>query len=501
MINHGEILKRSVLFLIPALILSWLAVSFIPARIILADNKVAPEQNSKVIAAGSADVIKAAGGVKRIVCSLPDQRLYFFEGDQLVNIMRCSTGVNDSTPIGEYHILNHHLTHGVIWGEVCDYWLGFTSSHGIHSWPRKAAGDLESELGSPASPGCIVLHPMEAGWPYYWAPDGTLLTVTRASLYNRVISGCHSSAGTTSLSREWFFAEGYTAEGFDTYLLMANPGEDAIDASVSFLLEGGTTLEQACRIEPHSRYTLAVDAVPQLGSAAFSMHVHADGPVVAERAMYFSKGYITGGHACEGATQPSRNWSFAEGCTRDLFETYLLVGNPGDDDAVVYVDFYMPEGSLEYGYMVRARSRVTIPVNAQPGLEGKDVTFSLCASSPVVAERAVYYDLDSRRGGHAALGVTAASGEWYFAEGYTDGAFDTYILLSNPGFEDADVELSFCNEDGSWSAFAYVVPAQRRLTVHVDELPGMERCAFSTRIRGNAPVVAERAVYFVIGRE
>ena len=76
---------------------------------------------------------QATAGPKSMICSLPDQRLYFFEGDQLVNIMRCSTGLNDSTPRGRFTILNHHLTHGVIWGGVCDYWMGFTSSHGIHA--------------------------------------------------------------------------------------------------------------------------------------------------------------------------------------------------------------------------------------------------------------------------------------------------------------------------------------------------------------------------------
>ncbi|MDY6794444.1 MAG: L,D-transpeptidase, partial [Actinomycetota bacterium] len=136
-----------------------------------------------------------AGGAKRMVCSLSDQRLYFFEGDQLVNVMRCSTGVNDSTPIGEYSILNHHPTHGVIWGEICDWWMGFTSSHGVHSWPRGAGSDYEERLGKPASPGCITLHPLEAYWPYNWAPNGTPLNITWASLSRRVIQGCHDSMG------------------------------------------------------------------------------------------------------------------------------------------------------------------------------------------------------------------------------------------------------------------------------------------------------------------
>ena len=44
---------------------------------------------------------------------------------------------------------------------------------------------------------------------------------------------------------------------------------------------------------------------------------------------------------------------------------------------------------------------------------------------------------DTFRSGHDALGVTAASPTWYFAEGFTGGnattAFETFLLLVNPG--------------------------------------------------------------------
>ena len=540
-----------------------------------------------------------------MVCSLADQRLYLFEGDQLVNVLRCSTGVRDSTPRGRFTILNHHLSHGVIWGGVCDHWMGFTASHGIHAWPRGAQPDCEGALGSPASPGCIVLHPGESQLPYFWAPDGTPLVVTGDSLARICISGCHDAkgvaqpsrdwyfaegytagdfdtylllanpgeeaveacvsfflegggeleyayplapharftlpvdglpelasaafsvhvhadgpvvaeravyfkrgsqcggtvaAGVTQPSRDWYFAEGYTAGDFDTYLLLANPGEEAVEACVSFFLEGGGELEYAYPLAPHARFTLPVDGLPELASAAFSVHVHADGPVVAERAVYFGMGYITGGHAAMGASALSRNWYFAEGCTAGDFDTYLLLGNPGDEDARVEIDYYTPEGSIRGDCLVGAHARATLHLDAVPGLEGKDVSCTVRADRPLVGERAVYYDLDSRRGGHADTGAGAPSREWFFSEGYTDGAFDTFFLLSNPGFTDARVEMRLRCEDGSDFACAYEVPAQRRLTVHVDELPGLARAAFATRIISDVPVVAERAVYFALAR-
>jgi len=546
----------------------------------------------------------AAGGPKKIVCSLSDQRLYFFEGDQLVNITRCSTGLNNRTPAGHFRILGHYGTNVGLGGAVCDYWMSFTSAHGMHAWPR-GSRSYESGLGAPASHGCIRQHPMEAYWPYFWAPDGTPLVITYSSLARRVVSGCHSSVGAPELSREWYFAEGYTAESYDTYLLLNNPGPSGVDAHVYFFKESGGVVEQVCGIAPHSRYTLTVDdvvgmdaasfamqvkatepivaeramyfsagnrtdgtvslgathtspdwffaegktdegfdtyllmsnpgddpvnawvyfflegggvvdyvfwlgprsrftmpvdAFPVVGAASFSMQIQADGPIVAERAMYFDKGYIKGGHSTIGASQASQSWFFAEGCTQRFFESYVLLGNPGDEDAVVTIDFYLKHGSLRHEYLVAARSRASIPISSQGGLGDEEMAFSVYASSPVVAERSIYYDLDSHRGGHATLGSPSSSRQWYFAEGHTDGTFDTYILLSNPGFTPAGVEVTFQRDDGATFSQAYLVPAQRRVTVAVDAIPGLERASFSTVVDSDAPIMAERAMYFVMTR-
>jgi hypothetical protein len=547
---------------------------------------------------------KVAAGGKKIICSLTDQRLYFFEGDQLVNITRCSTGLHNATPTGSFHILGHYGTNVGLGGAVCDYWMSFTSAHGMHAWPR-GSRTYETGLGAPASHGCIRQHPMEAYWPYYWAPNGTPLTITYASLGRRTISGCHNSIGAPEPSTQWFFAEGYTAEAYDTYLLISNPGDSGVDAHVAFCKENGEVVEQVCGIAPHSRYTLTVDDVPGMdsaafsievdasgpvvaeramyfaagsrtdgtvtmgatqpscdwyfaegytaenfdtylllanpgddavnawvyfflesgemvdyvffiaphsrftmpvdafpvvGAASFSMQVHADGPIVAERAMYFNKGYIKGGHSTIGATQPSCDWYFAEGCTRNFYESYILVGNPGDEDAFVTIDFYLNGGSIRHEYLVGAGRRVTIPISSQGGLSKEEMAFSIYSDHPVVAERSVYYDLDSHRGGHATLGSPRSSNTWYFAEGYTDGAFDTYVLLSNPSFSPASVQVEFQRSDGATFVQDYLVPAQRRVTVSVDSLPGLDRASFSTVVRSDVPIMAERSMYFVMTR-
>jgi hypothetical protein len=43
---------------------------------------------------------------------------------------------------------------------------------------------------------------------------------------------------------------------------------------------------------------------------------------------------FNGGHESAGVTAPSTNWFLAEGATGSFFETFLLLANPGDTDAV-----------------------------------------------------------------------------------------------------------------------------------------------------------------------
>jgi hypothetical protein len=547
---------------------------------------------------------KAAAGPKKIVCSLSDQRLYFFEGDQLVNVTRCSTGLNNRTPTGNFRILGHYGTNVGLGGAVCDYWMSFTSAHGMHAWPR-GSRTYETGLGAPASHGCIRQHPMEAYWPYFWAPNGTPLTVTYASLARRVIKGCHSSIGAPEPSVKWYFAEGFTSMGYDTFLLLSNPGEGGVEAKVSFNkdsgevveqtvgimphsrytisvdsvpgmdaatfamqvsasgpvvaeraiyfsdggltdgtvslgitepspdwyfaegftaesfntflllynpgdtavnarldfhVENGGTYEHGVRIEPHSRYTVSADAIPAVSAASFSTEVHADGPIVAERAMYFTMGYITGGHASMGAAEPSTTWYFSEGCTRQFFQSYILICNPGDLDTVVGIDYYLNDASVRYEYLVRARGRLTIPISLQGGLSNTEMAFTVTSGYPVVVERSVYYDLDSHRGGTCTMGSPQTSPTWFFAEGFTDGAFDTFIMLSNPSSTPANVVVIWGREDGTVLSIGYVISPQRRVTIAVDNVPGLERASFSTIVSSDVPIMAERTMYFVMPR-
>ncbi|OFW57358.1 MAG: hypothetical protein A2Y75_06245 [Candidatus Solincola sediminis] len=92
------------------------------------------------------------------------------------------------------------------------------------------------------------------------------------------------------------------------------------------------------------------------------------------------------------------------------------------------------------------------------------------------------------------------SPNWYFAEGYTGGTFDTYILLSNPGWTDTVANVDFHRDDGATFRYPYGVPAQRRIAIHVDDLPGLDNANFSTIVSSDQPIMAEREMFFVMTR-
>ncbi|MEW6553647.1 MAG: SpoIID/LytB domain-containing protein [Actinomycetota bacterium] len=302
--------------------------------------------------------------------------------------------------------------------------------------------------------------------------------------------------GATAAAMEWNLAEGYTAQGFDTWVLVYNPGGEAAHVVMDLLRDDGHTGRVEMDVAARSRATLYVDGVPGFEACALAAKVGSDKPVVVERAMYFDSYGRGGGHVALGATSLSSTWLFAEGYTGGAFDTWLLVGNPHDAAARVRFDLYVPggEGGRKVEVEVPPHSRYTL--SADQYLPGAEVAARVESDLPVVAERAMYFDYMGRRGGSCALGAAAGAGKWYLAEGYTAGGFDTYVLVGNASGEPARVKVSFLTNGGlAKEIFCDLAPLSR-FTLNVDaHFPEAEISAIVEETSGR-PVVVERAMYF-----
>jgi hypothetical protein len=153
--------------------------------------------------------------------------------------------------------------------------------------------------------------PEEAGWEKDVSVE---LTSTSAFLAERPVyfayagagaaywQGGHCVIGATSAAPEWFFAEGYTGDGFHEWLCLQNPaGEEAVVEIDYLTQEQGALPPRSLTVPAQTRVTLFVNDHAGSGlQLSCRVRVISGPPVVAERPMYFSQGGRDGGHDVVG---------------------------------------------------------------------------------------------------------------------------------------------------------------------------------------------------------
>jgi hypothetical protein len=205
-----------------------------------------------------------------------------------------------------------------------------------------------------------------------------------------------------------------------------------------------------------------------------------------------------------GAGALAREYLFAEGTTRDGFEEWLTLQNPGAAAITVEADYQLGPGqgdAVHRSYTVEGGRRYTVRVAAEVGGE-KDVSVRLSSASDFLAERPMYFryrgfgaDWD---GGHCVVGATAAASDLFFAEGYTGDGFQTWLCLQNPSAGDATARLTFYTQEaGALAPVDLNVPANSRVTVRANDLagPGYQLSTL-VRVTSGPPLMAERPIYF-----
>ncbi len=301
------------------------------------------------------------------------------------------------------------------------------------------------------------------------------------------------------------FAEGCTRQGFETWLCLQNPGDEDAGVTVNYMLGPGqgTAGARNYAVPRHSRVTILVNNDVGAGKDV-SIQVTSTKPIVSERPMYFEYGGTEGhgwkgGHTAQGVSVPRETWYLAEGCTREGFEEWICLQNPGDVAADVTVDFMLGDGRVvSRRYRVERWQRSTVLVNQEVGPD-QDVSARITSSVPVVVERPMYFLYQGMwDGGHNVMGAHQPEREWYFAEGCTRPGFNQWLCIQNPNDRAAQVKVGYMTEDGGLIAKEYGVGAHSRFTINVNnDVPRFHDV--STRIESSLPVVVERPMYFVYG--
>jgi hypothetical protein len=314
-------------------------------------------------------------------------------------------------------------------------------------------------------------------------------------------------------ARSFYFAEGTTRPGFETYLTVENPSQNAAKTRVTYLKGDGTREVQSLVVPRRSRATLHPADVLGVGDDAahdFASVVESTNGVgiIAERPMYFDYlGKWDGGHDVMGATSPDTGWFFAEGTTRPGFDPYLSICNPGQKAAAVTATYHTGDGRTALQtLMVPASSRRTLhPADILGVADDASHDFSTvleCTNGVgIVAERPMYFDYQGKwTGGSDIVGANSPADSWYFAEGTCRPGFDPYICIQNPSDVVADIRITYMKGNATTQTQTAAVGAHSRATIPVRSVLGTGDDSghdFSAHVQcTNVGVICERPMYF-----
>ena len=118
----------------------------------------------------------------------------------------------------------------------------------------------------------------------------------------------HNAFGVTSTGLKWALGEGRVGgtSGYETYILLANPGTTAATVTVTYLREGGLApIVRTYAVPATSRFNVYANTVPGLGAGErFGALIESTVPIAVERAMYSN-----------AASQPGVVWAAGTNAT------------------------------------------------------------------------------------------------------------------------------------------------------------------------------------------
>ena len=219
--------------------------------------------------------------------------------------------------------------------------------------------------------------------------------IAEQSMYrnNRREGSC--SIGANTPATDYFLAEGTTAWGFDTYVLVQNPNPTPTDVTITCMTPKGPVALPSFRMDPNSRETTLLNH--WLPDTDLSVQVHGTQPIIAERSMYWGAGTPLGEamHASVGLEGPRMTFYLPDGQTSNGYETYTLVQTPNPGAVRVQVS-YLPQGggkTVTFTDELAPNSRKTYSMGDKiPSGRASVVVQSLDGARPIKVERSMYWN-------------------------------------------------------------------------------------------------------------
>jgi Ca2+-binding RTX toxin-like protein len=191
------------------------------------------------------------------------------------------------------------------------------------------------------------------------------------------------------------------------------------------------------------------------------------------------------------------SYTMAEGATGGFFDTDILIANPNATEAVATITYLRGDGfTFTETRAIAPASRITITVDSVPGFEDAEVSATVATppSLPLIVERTMRWD-STGYGAHTERASDAPARNWFFAEG-SQGFFQTYLLLANPGAAPNTATVTFLLESGAPVVRTFPLEPTSRTTIGADTIAELANQSFGIAVAFTQPGVAERAMYF-----
>jgi hypothetical protein len=226
--------------------------------------------------------------------------------------------------------------------------------------------------------------------------DSDLPVIPERAMYRNNRREGHDSIGTTASATDYYLAEGTTAWGFTTYVLVQNPNNSPTDVTITYMTPSGPRATPTFQMVANSRNTIRVSEIPEVGNTDLSTAVHGSQPIIAERAMYWGEGTALG-EACHdsiGMAQPHTTFYLPDGETYNL-ETWTLVQNPNGSDVQVEISYLTPSGTgnVVFTDTVPGNSRKSYNMSDRiPAGRAAIMVTSKTSGKKIMVERAMYWN-------------------------------------------------------------------------------------------------------------
>ena len=305
----------------------------------------------------------------------------------------------------------------------------------------------------------------------------------------------HATQATDQLSSTWYFAEGFTQFGWETFVLVANPGGSSADVTVTYQVQGGSPVERNVSVGAQQRTTFVGHA--DAPDAAFSVTVTSSQPVVAEMVMYDPGRTLA--HRTIGVTGPSTEWHLGEGFTGFGWETFIAVGNPSGSDATVTATYNVDGGSpVAKQIVVPAGSRGTFIGHGTDSGVGAGEAFGVYITSniPVIVQEVLIDPAPGAGRAHSTMASASLASQWAFSGGSSADGMATFLTVSNPGGSQVTVTATYYFEDGTTPYVDNIVvqAASRGTFVSTSGVPSGKQFGVVLDA-GSGQVVAQQVVY------